>query len=73
MVKNGKILVKVRKRNGVSRGREEERSEVYDFLKSTINKPPYYANALAHSWPLDQKTKCQDKTLAIGSNQTKST
>jgi hypothetical protein len=29
---------------------------------------PYYAIALANSWPLNQKIKWQDKTLAIGSN-----
>ena len=62
-----KILWSFEESNGVHVKERKKRSEVYDFLKSTINKPPYYANALAHSWPLDQKTKCQDKTLAIGS------
>ena len=54
--------------NGVTREREKEWDDFGDvFLSDQATKPPYYYKALAHTWPLDQKTKCQDKTLAIGS------
>ena len=53
--------------------REESEEALWFFFSPQSLKPPYYVKALANSWPLDQKTKSQDKTLAIGSNQTKPT
>ncbi|KAK2354847.1 hypothetical protein QL285_092315 [Trifolium repens] len=66
-------LVKVKVKKVMARLRRRRKKVLGNFSKSTINKPPYYAITLANSWPSDQKTKCQDKTLAIGSNQTKPT
>jgi hypothetical protein len=67
-------LVKVKVKKWSSTWKRERMRWFGDvFLSDQATKPPYYYKALAHTWPLDQKTKCQDTTLAIGSNQTKST
>ena len=60
-------------KNKATAKREEGEEALWFFSSPQSLKPPYYVKALANSWPLDQKTKCQDKTLAIGSNQTKPT
>jgi hypothetical protein len=43
------------------------------FLSDQVTKPPYYYIASCYLMSIGSKTKCQDKTLAIGSNQIKPT
>ena len=59
--------------NGVHVKERKKKRGFVIFLSPQVTKPPYYAKTLANSWPLDQKIKCQDKILAIGSNQSKPT
>ena len=58
-MKNGKFSEGWKESNGVPRTREKEWSEIYDFLKSTSHKPPYYYKALDSQTTIGSKSKVQ--------------
>ena len=60
-VKNGKFVKVGNESNGVYV--KERKNEMFGdvFLSPQMSKPPYYAKALASSWPLDQKHNAKTK------------
>ena len=51
---------------------KERKNEMFCdvFLSAKVTKPPYYAIALAHSWPLDQKHNAKTKPKPLDQTKT---